>query len=933
MEKRLFLLDAYALIYRAYYGFIRNPRYNSKGLNTSAIFGFTNTLIDILRNENPTHIAVGFDPPSPTFRHKLFKDYKGQRPPTPEDIKKSVPYIRDIIKAFNIPIIEVNGYEADDTIGTIAKKAEKEGFEVFMMTPDKDYAQLVSENIFMYKPKRAGVGHEVFGVDGVSEKYKISDPILVTDILALWGDASDNIPGAPGIGEKTAIKLVSQYGDIEEIFKNLDKLKGKQKENIENNIEQIRFSKVLVTIEINVPIDFNEEDLLISKPNSQELVNLLEELEFRTMLDRVPNIDDSALTKKKEPIKVAQAPTGQQSLFGMEEMTIEAETVSKYENSRSVNHNYIFVDTKKKRQDLIDKLSKLKEFCFDTETTSINIHNAELVGMSFCFKSHEAYYIPTPVDYNETKQLVDEFKHLFEDKNICKIGQNIKYDILMLKRYDVHVAGHLFDTMLAHYLIQPELRHNLTFLSEHYLNFTPIPIEDLIGKKGKSQLSMRSVPLDKITEYAAEDADLTWQLVAPLRKELEENNLTTLFNTIELPLIYVLADMEITGVKLDTTDIYKFADDLRTDIIKLEEDIQKMAGVEFNIGSPKQLGEVLFDRMKIIANPKKTKTKQYSTGEEILVTLKDKHEIIGKILEFRSLKKLLSTYVEALPKLINERTGKIHTSYNQAVAATGRLSSTNPNLQNIPIREARGREVRKAFISSGDDYTFFSADYSQVELRLMAHYSEDANMIEAFNNNEDIHSATAAKINNVPISEVTKDMRSQAKSANFGIIYGVSAFGLSRNLNISRTEAKELIDNYFATYPKVKEFMDNSIYLAREKGYVETIFGRKRILNDINSRNPIVRGNAERNAINAPLQGSAADIIKIAMINVYKRMQENNMKSKMIIQVHDELNFDAYKPELEELKKIVEEEMVNAVKLKVQLVVDMGVGNNWLEAH
>lgn len=922
MSKNLYLLDAYALIYRSYYAFIKNPRYNSKGQNTSAIYGFVNTLIDLIAKENPSHIAVVFDPPYPTFRHEMYKEYKAQREATPEDIKLSIPIIKEIIKGFNIPVIEVAGYEADDTIGTLAKLAEKEGFTTFMMTPDKDYGQLVSDNIFMLKPARGGNDMELVTKQMICEKYKIKDPVQVIDILGLMGDASDNIPGAPGIGEKTAMKLIAEYDSIENLYDHIDKIAGKQKEKLADNKEQVYLSKVLATIKLDVPITIDPEKLLLDKPDENKLTQLFEELEFKTIAKRL-------FQKDITPTPTTSVMQG--SLFG--DIEIER-TVSDLKNITTVDHDYQLIDTPEKRKVLTTLLSEQKEFCLDTETTGLDPHTDQIVGLSVSHKSHAAYYIPFPNNYDEAKEILNEFKPMLENESIRKIGQNIKYDISILKQYDIHVRGEIFDTMIAHYLMKPDLRHNLNFLSEQYLGYKPISIEELIGKKGAKQDSMRNVPLEKIKDYACEDADLTYQLKEIFEKELEENYLDNLALTIEMPLIPVLADMEQTGIKVDTNALNDFAKELNTVLIKTEDRIIKHAGVHFNISSPKQLGEILFDHMKLDPNAKKTKTKQYSTSEETLQKISDKHPIIQDILEFRSLKKLLSTYVEALPKLINQKTGKIHTTYQQAVASTGRLSSKNPNLQNIPIREERGREIRKAFIPSDNDHLLVAADYSQIELRIMAHLSQDTNMIAAFNNNEDIHTSTAAKIFHVEnINDVSSDQRRIAKSANFGIIYGISAFGLSQNLNIPRTDAKQLIDEYFNSFPKVKAYMDKSIAKAREKGFVETMMGRKNILNDINSRNGIVRGNAERYAINAPIQGSAADIIKLAMIDIFNEMQEKNFKSKMILQVHDELVFDVYKPELEEIKQLIKAKMENAVKLSIPLSVDIGVGENWLEAH
>jgi DNA polymerase-1 len=916
-DKKLFLFDAYALIFRSYYAFINHPIKNSKGFNTSAIFGFTNTIDEILRKEKPTHIAVVFDPPPPTFRHKLYKEYKATRLKTPEEIKLSVPYIKQVIKGFNIPIIEIEGYEADDVIGTLAKKAEKEGFKVYMMTSDKDYAQLVSDNIFIYKPRRSGGEPEIIGINEVNESFRVKKPENVVDVLALWGDSSDNIPGVPGIGEKSAKSLIEKYNNISELYKNIDDLKGKQKENILKHKKQTELSKKLVTIVKDVPVDIGIQTLKTKEPDRSSLMKVFNELEFRTLISRILNSDYEAV---------------QQELF--EKQTEEGidYNIKNYDNIKTKKKYYHLVDTKTGRKDLIRKLLKLKEFCFDTETTSLDVHEAELVGLSFSFKNHEAYYVPVPAERAKAIEIINEFRKIFSSAGIKKIGQNIKYDIQVLSNYDIEVKGDLFDTMIAHYLIQPDLKHNLQYLAENYLNYTPVPIEELIGKKGKAQQSMRSVNTNIIKDYACEDADLTWELYQILENELDANGLTELSQRIEMPLIRVLSEMENSGFKLNTGDLNKYADILRNQIIDVEKEIYKLAGIEFNISSPKQLGEVLFEKLNISGNVQKTKTKQYSTNEEVLVKFKDKHEIVGKVLEYRALKKLLSTYVEALPKLINNKTGKIHTSFEQAFVTTGRLSSKNPNMQNIPVRDERGREIRKSFVASGKDYILLSADYSQIELRLMAHLSKDEDMIEAFNKGEDIHAATAAKIYNISTEDVTSDMRRKAKTANFGIIYGISAYGLSQRLNIPRSEARNLIDNYFKTYSRVKEYMEKSIDIAKEKGYAATIFGRRRYLKDIDSANAFIRGMAERNAINTPLQGSAADIIKLAMVNIHKKLSEH-YKTKMILQVHDELIFDAYRKELDEVKKIVKYEMENAVQLKVPLIVDIGTGNNWLEAH
>lgn len=922
-DKKLFFLDAYALIFRAYYAFIRNPRVTSKGLNTSAVFGFTNTLVELLRKENPDYIGVVFDPPGPNFRHEMFEGYKANRDATPEDIKLAVPYIKAILDAYSIPVLEVMGFEADDVIGTLAYKAAKEGFKVFMMTPDKDFGQLVQENIVMYKPAKFGADPEIWGVDEVKERFGLSDPGQVIDILALMGDAADNIPGCPGIGEKTAMKLVAEFGSVDGIYKNTDQLKGKQKENLEAFKEQVYLSRELAVIKTDVPVEFDPKGLKKSEMDKQKLADIFEELEFRTMKSRL--IADMP----KEPV--------QGSLFGDDEAYGDASpqqvVVSQRENIASRKHTYILVDDKMKRDSLRAELAVQKMFCFDTETTGLNPIQAELVGMAFSFKEGEAFYVPVPADKAQAQSIVTEFVHVFGDKNILKIGQNLKYDILVLHKYGIRVKGLLFDTMIAHYLIQPEQKHNLDELAIRYLNYDTVKTEELIGSKGKNQLSMRDIEIERVKDYACEDADVTFRLKPFLEKELEDEEVKGLFYDLEMPLLRVLSEMEVAGVRIDVEALKAYSLKLVDLIENLEREIVAMAGVSFNVSSPKQVGEVLFEQMKIDEKAKKTKSGQYSTSEDVLVKLRNKHEIIDKILEYRGLKKLLNTYVDALPELINPATGKIHTSYNQAIAATGRLSSTNPNLQNIPIRDEAGRELRKAFVPTDSNHLFFSADYSQVELRLMAHMSGDKNMLEAFNQGEDIHSATAAKIYGIPLSEVSADMRRKAKTANFGIIYGISAFGLSERLNIPRTEAKQLIDGYFETYPQIKAYMDNCIKEARDKGFVKTIMGRRRYLPDINSRNGMVRGMAERNAINAPIQGSAADIIKLAMVSIQNRFEAENIQSKMILQVHDELNFDVLKPELQKVKEIVESEMEKAYKLDVPLTVDSGSGANWLEAH
>ena len=921
---RLFLLDAYALIYRSYFAFINAPRVNSKGLNTSTMLGFVNTLEEILKKEKPTHIAIAFDMKGPTFRHDMFPEYKAHRDEMPEDIRKSIPYIREIIKGYQIPILEKEGFEADDVIGTLAKTAEREGFQVYMVTPDKDYAQLVSKNIFMYKPKRLGNEMEILGVEQVCKNFQIQNPLQVIDVLGLMGDTADNIPGCPGIGPKTAMKLVSEFGSVDGVYQNIDKLKGKQKESLEQFEEQVRMSRKLAEIILDVPLEFNQEELVLSTPDYNHLRDIFNELEFRTLAEKI-------LPSKNMIVEPSPA-FEQGSLFSMGEQT-QTEIPGVHTDIKSVTHKYILADTEEKVKKLITQLGEQKSFCFDTETTGLDTQSDQLVGLSFSFKSGEAYYIPVPADREKAMDLVHEFKNIFANEAILKIGQNMKFDILILSRYDLAIKGDYFDTMVAHYLIQPDLRHNLDYLSEIYLGYKKVATEELIGKRGKNQLTMRQVDLEQIKEYACEDADITFQLKELLDQEMIKAEVKNLFTQVEMPLLKVLVQMELSGLKIDPKVLDDYAIVLRGQIVELENSIIGMAGEHFNISSPKQLGYILFEKLNLDPKAKKTKTKQYSTGEEILVNLEDKHPIIAKILEHRGLKKLLSTYVEALPKLINPQTGKIHSSFNQTIAATGRLSSTNPNLQNIPIRDQSGREIRKAFIPSDQDHIFLSADYSQIELRIMAAVSHDRVMTEAFRNGEDIHSATASRIFGVPISEVTSEMRRKAKTANFGILYGISAFGLSQRLNIPRGEAKQLIDDYFANFSMVKDYMDSQLVLARQRGYVETIMGRRRYLSDINSANAAVRAFAERNAINAPIQGSAADIIKVAMINICKQFAEKGLHSKMILQVHDELNFDVLKTELDVVKEVVKEEMENAVKLDVPLEIEMDAAENWLLAH
>ena len=927
---KLFLIDAYALIYRSYYAFLKNPRINSKGMNTSAIFGFINSLEDVLKRENPTHIAVAFDPKGPTFRHEAYELYKAQREETPEVIRQSVPIIKDIIEAYNIPILEVPRFEADDVIGTVSKQAEKEGFEVYMMTPDKDYGQLVSEHIFMYRPKFGG-DYEVMGVKEVLNKYSLTSVDQVIDLLGLMGDSSDNIPGCPGVGEKTAQKLLEEYGSIENLLENTDKLKGALQKRVTENAEQIRFSKFLATIKTDVPIQFDAAKCVREKPNETRLTEIYTELEFRTFINKMTGEE-----KKSAPAPqkvVAKGPV-QGNLFDL--FATEEPSVPKYStlaNLKTTLHVYKTVDTEEEMAKLGRFLADQDFFAFDTETDGIDPLTAGLVGMSSAVKENEAWYVPVPADKEEATKVVAHFSPALQNRKSQKIGQNIKFDIIVLRKYGVRVAGPLFDTMIAHYLLNPELRHGMDYLAETYLKYKPVPISQLIGPKGKNQLCMRDVPLAQIAEYAAEDADVTLKLKNFFAPELKKAGIESLFFDIEMPLIYVLVEMEVTGVKLDTVALKQSSEELTAALNNLEKEIYELAGVKFNINSSKQVGEVLFEHLKIEEKAKKTKTGSYSTSEDILEKMRSKHPVVGKLLEYRGLKKLLSTYIDALPELINPETGKIHTSFNQTVTATGRLSSTNPNLQNIPIRDELGREIRKAFIPDNEDCTFFSADYSQIELRIMAHLSQDEHMIEAFRSGADIHSATAAKIYGIPVEEVTGDMRRKAKTANFGIIYGISIFGLAERLNIPRAESKELIEGYFKSYPGIRDYMDESIRIAKEKGYVETIFKRKRYLPDINSHNAIVRGYAERNAINAPIQGSAADIIKVAMVRIYNRFEEEGLKSKMILQVHDELNFNVCQDEQEKVRQIVLEEMENAIQLQVPLIADCGEGKNWLEAH
>jgi len=928
-EKKLFLLDAYALIFRSYYAFIKNPRITSKGLNTSAIFGFLLTLEEVLQKQKPSHIAVVFDSPGPTFRHEMFTEYKANRDETPEDIRKSVPYIRKLIEAYNIPVIDFPGYEADDIIGTLACRASGKGFMTYMMTPDKDFAQLVTENIVMFKPSRSGNESVQWGVEDIRREFSVKRPGQVIDILALMGDSSDNIPGAPGVGPKTAVKLISEYDSVEELFNNTGKLKGRLKEIIENNRGQIELSKKLATIALDVPVDFDEKKLEKETPDLQKLKALFDELEFRTAGARIISELEKQEKPGEEKPEIRPAESAQGTLFPESE---DKNISSPGYSIENVAHNYRLVEGEAELQDLMRKTAGLREICFDTETTGIDPLNSEIVALALSWEKGSGFMVHFPESGEATGKLLQIIKPLMENRAILKIGQNIKFDIRVLGNYGINVNGPFFDTMIAHYLLEPDMRHNLNLLSETYLSYSPVHIESLIGDKGKNQKNMRSVPVEQLTEYAVEDADITLQLKHVFEPRLREKGLSDLAHQVEMPLIRVLADMERNGVILDSEALKSITGNLRDEIATLEKEICLLAGKEFNISSPKQLGDILFVDLRLDENAKVTKTKQFNTSEEILQRLRHKHPVIDKVLEYRGLKKLLSTYVEALPELADKNTGRIHTSFNQAVASTGRLSSNNPNLQNIPVREERGREIRKAFIP-GEGHIFFSADYSQIELRLMAHLSGDKSMISDFLSGHDIHAATASKIFGVDIKDVTREMRAKAKTANFGIIYGISAFGLSERLTIGRKEAKELIDGYFSSYPGVKVYMDESIRKARAKGYVTTMFGRRRYLRDINSRNQVVRGNAERYAINAPIQGSAADIIKIAMVRIHDRLEAGNYRSRMILQVHDELIFEVFNPELEEIKNLVLHEMSDAARLEVPLKVDWGTGKNWMETH
>ncbi|HCY96804.1 DNA polymerase I [uncultured Polaribacter sp.] len=945
-QKRVFLVDAFALIFRGYYAFIKNPQINSKGLDTSAIMGFMNSLLDVIKRERPDHLAVCFDKGGSVDRVEMFEAYKANRDETPEAIKIAVPYIQEILKAMHIPIMVKAGFEADDVIGTLSKQAEKEGYKTFMVTPDKDFAQLVSDNIFMYKP-RFGGGYDIWGVPEVQEKFGVTDPLQVIDFLGMMGDSADNIPGLPGVGEKTAKKFLATYGSMENLLANTHELKGKMKEKVEAAKDLGLLSKKLATIMLDVPVTFNAKDFELDQPDIQKVTELFSELEFRNLLTNFTKtfaIEDAAKTNsvenaseektKASPKKVVPSPEGQFDLFaapGTGSVSVE-EIASGFKTISTTNHFYQHIDSPFARKLLLRNLMKQTSVCFDTETTGLKALEVEVIGIAFSYEIGKGYYLSLPEDQIETQIILEEFRPFFESE-IEKIGHNLKYDIKVLSTYNMPVKGKLFDTMIAHYLINPDMRHNMDILAETYLNYQPVAITALIGKKGKNQLSMRSVPLKEQTEYAVEDADITFQLKQLFTGELENGNVTKLFNDIELPLVSVLTAMEIEGININTGFLKGLSVDLTEDINRLEKSIYEQAGEEFNIASPKQLGIVLFEKMELVKKPKKTKTGQYATGEDILSYLAKEHEIIKDIQEYRQYKKLQSTYVDALPNEVNPKTGRIHTQYMQAVAATGRLSSNNPNLQNIPIRTERGKEVRKSFIPRDENYVLLAADYSQIELRIIAALSAEENMMEAFKNGEDIHASTAAKVFNVPLDEVTRAQRSNAKTVNFGIVYGVSAFGLSNQTDLSRSEAKELIDTYYVTYPKLKAYMSAQVDFAREHGYVETVLNRRRYLKDINSRNAMVRSGAERNAVNAPIQGSAADIIKLAMINIHNRFEKENFKSKMLLQVHDELVFDAHKEELEVIRPIIKYEMENAFKMSVPLDVEVGTGENWLEAH
>ena len=937
-QKRLFLLDAYALIFRGYYAFIKNPRINSKGMDTSAILGFMNSLLDVIKREKPDHLAVAFDKGGSAARTEMFQEYKANRDETPEAIRIAVPFIQEILKAMHIPVVEKEGFEADDIIGTLAKQAEKEGYKTYMVTPDKDFAQLVSENIFMYRPARMGNGIEIWGIPEIQQKFEVEEPLQVIDYLGMMGDAADNIPGLPGVGDKTAKKFLKEFGSMEKLLENVHTLKGKLKEKIEANKELGVLSKTLATIILDVPVTFEATNYEMSKPNLPEVQKIFEELEFRRMSDSIHKIfSEEAISPASIPKKEVKTPTLVGDQFDLFQTPGSGNNAIENKNDRNDlktnEHWYQLVNNSRSRDLLLKQLLEQKTVCFDTETTSLNALEASLVGIAFSWTKGKGYYLALPHDRKETEAILAPFHTFFENNTIEKVGHNLKYDLKVLRNYQIKVVGPLFDTMVAHYLINPDMRHNMDILAETYLNYSPQSITELIGKKGKNQGTMREVPLAAQTEYATEDADITLQLKNHFEKELNAANTLKLYKEVELPLVAVLTEMECEGINLNTDFLNKLSVTLTDDISKLETAIFEEAGETFNLASPKQLGEVLFEKLKLVEKPKKTKTGQYSTAEDVLSYLAKDHPIIARVTEWRSLQKLQTTYVERLPKEVNETTERVHTIYNQAVAATGRLSSNNPNLQNIPIRTERGQEIRKAFIPRDENHVLMAADYSQIELRIIAALSKDEGMMEAFQNNEDIHRATAAKVFNVPPEEVTREQRSNAKTVNFGIIYGVSAFGLSQQTDLNRNEAKELITTYYATYPKLRAYIQDQIDFARENGYVETILGRRRYLKNINSQNAIVRGGAERNAVNAPVQGSAADIIKLAMINIHKKMTAEKWQSKMLLQVHDELVFDVPKNELETFKSMVKQEMESAFSLSVPIVVDVGIGNNWLEAH
>ena len=935
--KRLFLLDAFALIFRGYYAFIKNPRINSKGVDTSAIFGFMNSLLDVIKREKPDHLAVCFDRGGSVSRTEMFEAYKANRDVTPEAITIAVPYIQDILKCMQIPVVEMAGYEADDIIGTLAKQAEKEGFQTFMVTPDKDFAQLVSENIFMYRPARMGNGIEIWGIPEVQAKFEIERPEQVIDYLGMMGDAVDNIPGLPGVGDKTAKKFLKEYGSMEGLLANTDQLKGKMKEKVEANKELGLLSKELAKILLDVPVTFEAEAYALTEPDFPAVQEIFETLEFRRMKDNLQKIfGKETATPPSNTTETKQAPSttsGQMDLFAAGAGTVTEQTSSAKKSLANSPHHYQHISTALGRKLLLDKLLQQESVCFDTETTSLKALQAELVGIAFSWEAGTGYYVTIPEESDAAQQVVDELRPFFENNSIEKIGHNLKYDLKVLSNYALKVAGPLYDTLIAHYLINPDRRHSMDLLASSYLNYEPQSITELIGKKGKNQGSMRDVPIAQQCEYAVEDADITLQLKHHFDQELAAAENGKLFQEVELPLVEVLATMEQEGINLNTVFLNEFEVELAQDINRLEQQVFQQAGEEFNLASPKQLGPILFDKLKLVDKPKKTKTGQYSTAEDVLSFLAKDHPIVADILEWRSINKLQNTYVKALPEEINPKTGRVHTVYNQAVAATGRLSSNQPNLQNIPIRTPRGQEVRKAFIPRDENHVLLAADYSQIELRIIAALSKDPAMVEAFQKGEDIHATTAAKVFGVPLNEVSREQRSNAKTVNFGIVYGVSAFGLSQQTNLNRSEAKELIEAYYATYPQLKAYMNEQVDFARENGYVETVLGRRRYLKDINAQNAVVRGAAERNAVNAPIQGSAADIIKIAMINIHKRMEAENWNSKMLLQVHDELVFDVPKNEVERLSEMVKEEMEQAFPLSVPLVVEVGIGQNWLEAH